>query len=395
MNGERMKTSAPNVQQWLANQDRALLALLATVVVSFAFWGLAIGLGFDDRPQYAPATYRTYFELYNWWPYPFFFLALAPVLWLTWKPFLDVWPRLAGTGVLHGPDGTPDDAAIDAIRVLTGRWRRWAIFMAFLIAVFVNVVDRAPVIAIYGSDMTFSQRLEFTCEARIASPDAFVKWLYDDRRARTETPCNEQGPETPALGADRDSKSSAPPAAQLLFVAIAWAQQFLIVLFSALAVIQVLLHTLVFAVFDRLEIARIRSLRLDLNGSSPLNEFGLEHWNYTLNNFYWAVCPALLGVFLSRAATPPADYAPGQQMLGIAVPAILILPMIATVIVRQARLPRAWSLLKPEGQVDPEDFRRQQLWPLDRNWSSKLGILLAFALAALSLGMELSQFVTL
>jgi hypothetical protein len=82
-------------------------------------------------------------------------------------------------------------------------------------------------------------------------------------------------------------------------------------------------------------------------------------------------------------------------MLGFAVPACLIVPMVATIIARQARLPIAWTTVQPDGPVAPEDYRRQQLWPLDRNWSSKLGILLAFALAALSIGFEVSQLVRL
>ena len=185
----------------------------------------------------------------------------------------------------------------------------------------------------------------------------------------------------------------AAPPGQLLFVSIASAQQFLITFFGALLLFQVLLHTLIFGVFERLAFARDSGARLALNCGSPVNEFGLEHWNHALNNFYWAVCPAVLGVFLSRAATPPEDYAPGQQMLGIAVPAILLIPMIATVLVRQARLPQAWSTLQPNGSVDRDDFRRQQLWPLDRNWAAKLGIVLAFALTALALGYEFSQLV--
>ena len=83
------------------------------------------------------------------------------------------------------------------------------------------------------------------------------------------------------------------------------------------------------------------------------------------------------------------------MLLGFAVPACLILPMVVTIIVRQARLPAAWKTLEPEGPVPAADYRRQQLWPLDRNWSSKLGILLAFALAALSIGFEISQLVRL
>jgi len=172
-------------------------------------------------------------------------------------------------------------------------------------------------------------------------------------------------------------------------------QQFLIVFFAALAFTQLLLHTLLFAVFERLTVARAHGLCLMLNCRSPLNEFGLEHWNYALNNFYWAASPAMLGVFLSRASTPPEDYLPGQMILGIAVPLSLIIPMVATIITRQVRLPIAWTTVRPDGSVTPEDYRRQQLWPLDRNWSSKLGILLAFAVAALSIGFELSEFMRL
>ncbi len=391
----QLNASSRKGWRWLRTQDCASQALLAAIAFSFLFWALVYYLDFDKRPEYAPENYQTYFELHNWWPYPFFFLGLAPALWLTWKPFQDVWARLAETGVLHGPTGKPDSEAIIAIRLETSYWRRWAIFASFLIATTVSVVDEAPGARIYGSALTFSERLSFVCEKRFVNPDAFVKWLYDDSRAVDGATCLEGHSKGGVTKTDHAPANSRPPPKQILFVSIAWVQQFLIVLFSALAVSQILMHTLVFHVFDRLEIARVRGLRLDLNGSSPLNEFGLEHWNYALNNFYWAVCPALLGVFLSRAADSPMDYAPGQQLLGIAVPAVLILPLISTVIVRQAKLPRAWSLVKPSGHVDPEDFRRQQLWPLDRNWSAKLGILLAFTLAAISLGEELSQFVSL
>ena len=68
--------------------------------------------------------------------------------------------------------------------------------------------------------------------------------------------------------------------------------------FAALLVLQVLCHTLIFLLFERLAFARESGARLALNCSSPVNEFGLEHWNHALNSFYWATCPALLGVFL-------------------------------------------------------------------------------------------------
>lgn len=99
-----------------------------------------------------------------------------------------------------------------------------------------------------------------------------------------------------------------------------------------------------------------------------------------------------MAVFLSRAATDEADYAPGQELLSLMAPAVLLAPMIITILVRQMRLPTVWATLADE----PDSlYSRQQLWPLDRNWSSKLGIILAFTLAALALGYEIQALVGL
>ena len=364
-----------------------MTALLAAALLSFAVWLLALALGFDELPVYAPDAYQTYFQQVNWWPVPFIFLGLAPGIWLTWRPMLQAWSRLGETGVLRGSEGQTDDAAVQRVLRAVRRWRGSAVLAALVVALFVNAVDWAPRYDIYLGSASLAKQLSVACRF----PNASVKWLLEEDLGG-EDPCGavaEQGlPEAQIEGI-------APPPGQLLFNLVLAAQQFLIVLFAALAVAQILLHTILFAAFERLAVARAQGLRLMLNCQSPLNEFGLEHWNYALNNFYWAASPALLGVFLSRVATPPEDYLPGQAMLGIAVPACLILPMVATILVRQARLPAAWATLQPNGPVAPEDYRRQQLWPLDRNWSSKLGILLAFALAALSIGFEVSQLVRL
>jgi hypothetical protein len=306
---------------------------------------------------------------------------VTPALWLTWRPLLRAWRQLAETGVLLGPDGRPDDATVQQVlRAVQGK-RGSAILAAFAIALFVNLADMAPRYDVLLGTAGLDQQRRYAC----GSPSPSVKWIFTALPGDAARVCAfaaEDSGERPGI---------APPPAQILFNAILLIQQFLIVFFVALAVMQVLLHTLLFAMFERLAVAREHGLVVLLNCESPFNEFGLEHWNYALNNFYWAASPALLGVFLSRASTPPEDYLPGQEMLGIAVPACLILPMIATIIARQARLPAAWRTVQPEGPVPPEDFRRQQLWPMDRNWSSKLGIVLAFALAALAIGFELTQ----
>ena len=370
-------------------QDGAVAALLLTVLLSFAFWPLVLWLGFDRAPENAPDGYQTYFQLINWWPFPFFLLVLAPGLWLTWTPLLRAWNRLAETGVLRGPEGPPQDAELRLVRNAIQRRRSWALLAALAVAVFVNGLDWAPRLDIFSGVAGIDRQLRAACR----DPGAPVKWIFEARGEESERICSQAGPRSSAPDVSEDGV--VPPPRQVLFIAVLAAQQFLVVFFAALGITQLLLQTLLFARFEGLEAARAWDLRLVLNCRSPLNEFGLEHWNHALNNFYWAVCPALLGVFLSRASTPEEDYAPGQVMLGFAVPACLILPMVATIIVRQARLPAAWKTLEPEGPVPAEDYRRQQLWPLDRNWSSKLGILLAFALAALSIGFEISQLVRL
>lgn len=366
-----------------------MAALLLTALLSFAFWPLALWLGFGTPPENAPDGYLTYFQLINWWPFPFFLLVLAPGLWLTWTPLLRAWDRLAETGVLRGPDGPPQEAELRLVRNAVNRRRTWALLAALAVAVFVNGADWAPRFELYSGAAGSDRQLRAACRA----PSATMKWIFEARREEAERICSLAGPRSSAPDVSEDGVT--PPPRQILFVAVLALQQFLIVFFAALGILQLLLHCLLFARFERLEVARARGLRLALNCRSPVNEFGLEHWNHALNNFYWAVSPALLGVFLSRASTPEENYAPGQVLLGFAVPACLILPMVATILVRQARLPAAWKTLEPEGPVPAADYRRQQLWPLDRNWSSKLGILLAFALAALSIGFEISQLVRL
>ena len=369
-------------------RDNAVTAALAAALLSFAFWLLVIGLGFDEKADDWPGAYETYFQQVNWWPVPFFFLALALALWLTWEPMLRAWGHLAETGVLLGPGGKPDDPSLQQVLRALRSKRAGALLPALAVAVFVNVADWLPRHHVYAESATLGQQLKFACKY----PGPAVRWIFEEDPVEAEEHCP---PSVTPASPGGDRPGIAPPAEQILFIAILMGQQFLLVLFAALAVMQLLLHTLLFAVFERLAVAQAQGLHLMLNCRSPLNEFGLEHWNHALNNFYWAASPAMLGVFLSRASTPPEDYLPGQVLLGIAVPACLIAPMIATIIARQARLPSAWSTIQPAGPTTPEDYQRQLLWPLDRNWSSKLGIVLAFALAALSLGFELTQIMRL
>ncbi len=363
--------------------DWAVVAALAAALLSFAVWGFVLIFGFDSPPAAAPGGYETYFRQQNWWPFPIFFLAGVPGLWFTWRPLLRAWAELKESGVLRARQGAVSEPSLERLLARIGRWRWTAAGAALLLAIGVNAADWAPGFPIFFGDAPRHTQLEFACEQQNPS----FKWLFEAKEARGSLLCAPGG----IRPAAEDEAHIEQPAIQLVYNLLLMAQQLLLVFFAALAVFQLMLHTFLFAVFERLEIARKEGLYLLLNARSPLNEFGLEHWNFALNNFYWSVSPAMLAVFLSRAATPPEDYLPGQVILGFAVPAALILPMVATILVRQARLPDCWRAIVTQGPAAAEDYRRQQLWPLDRNWSSKLGIVLAFALAALSIGFEVSQ----
>ena len=63
--------------------DAAMRLLWVAVVLSFAFWLLVLGLGFVDPIAGADGRYKTYSDEANWWLFPFFFLGLAPALWLS------------------------------------------------------------------------------------------------------------------------------------------------------------------------------------------------------------------------------------------------------------------------------------------------------------------------
>jgi hypothetical protein len=379
----------------MPDRDPAMLVVWAAVAGSLLFWAFALGFGFNDPVGPVAPDYTPYFKLHNWWPFPFFLLGLAPALWLTWRPILRAWADLARSGVLRAPHGRPDTADVKAVLAEVCRWRWAAVAAALAVTLAINAVDRGHLVHLYTA-ATLAEQRSYACD----TPDPFVRWILIDD-GPPPLACSEPVHASTRNGAAPDDpigpqQPGVPPdGAQVAFFALTTLQQLVVVFLPALAIAQLLLHSTLFATFERLPAARRHGLRLALNCRSPVNEFGLERWNHALNNFYWAVSPGLLGVFLSRTTTPEEDYLPGQAMLGIAVPLCLLAPMAATIIARQLRLPDAWSALEPDGEVPAEDYRRQQLWPLDRNWSSKLGIVLAFALAALSIGFELGELISL
>ncbi len=372
----------------LWRRDRAAALCLLFALGSTAIWGLAWAVGAHQPPEHTPPGYKTYFERFNWWPIPFVFLGAALGLWLTWRPMLGAWAHLQQSGVLQRRDGRASKADGRAVSEFVRSRGPWAFAVALILSVAmfaIDVVSRKDLAALGGS---YADQLSYACD------DAFflVKWVFES------TPGPPEGVAVCSRLWHANLQGNAPigpPLPDAAFIAVMLGQQFLVMLMITYAMARLFLHTLLFAVFERTRIAKGRGLFLHLNANSPVGEFGLERWNFALNNFYWATIPLLAAVFITRSASVSTAYTLGQEALALIVPVCMLGPMIATIIARQARLPQVWR------QVDEGDpslqvaYRRQALWPLDRNWTSKLGILLAFALAAVSIGYQLDKLLFL
>ena len=358
-------------------KDPVLRALLICAAASVAFWAYPVLFGLNYRPDTVPPDkpFGTYYQAMNWFPFPAFYLILLPPLWLSWQSMGAAWTDLVRTGVLTTRTGDrPSDVQTELLLAAIRQKRRWALGAALIATAAVNIADVWPSLTYFLGDASGTEQMKYAC----TQSNVWTMWIWETLATTVPDPCAKNLPPMARVE---------PGLVNLFFWLFTFAQQAVLVFFVSLVIAQLLLHTLLFGWFDRFLPAPAGEMNLRLSVTSPVNEFGLERWNYVLNNFYWMSCPVLLMVFLSRNATESNLYQPGQHMLGIVVPAVLLLPMVITILARQARLPDVWATLTPD---QSDAYSRQQLWPLDRNWSSKLGIILAFTLAALSLGYEIS-----
>jgi hypothetical protein len=166
----------------------------------------------------------------------------------------------------------------------------------------------------------------------------------------------------------------------------------ILISFGWLIFFQCLAHPLFFWNFEKLKVAKNTSLCIKLNYQSTVGEFGLEHWNHALNNLYWYFSAALVIPILSRISQfDLKDLDTSQLVLQYAIPILVAIPMVTTILSRQSRLPECWSAAVEAKVFDV--YKKQRLWPLDENWSSKLGVVLAFIILSLSFGMNLASLI--
>jgi hypothetical protein len=178
------------------------------------------------------------------------------------------------------------------------------------------------------------------------------------------------------------------------FNVLAYLQQVAMVSLGCLALLHVSLHTVAFCFLEHLAVAKRPGMSITLDAQSPIHEFGLEHWNHVLNNVFWLLAAAMIVPIVSKASQLGAKADLGQTMLQFGILILVASPMILTIVSRQQRLPKVWATLTDGGKPAKQSidlYHAQRLWPLDKNWVSKSGILLAFFLLSYFLGVSLSD----
>ncbi|PIW44106.1 MAG: hypothetical protein COW18_13955 [Zetaproteobacteria bacterium CG12_big_fil_rev_8_21_14_0_65_54_13] len=380
--------------------------LVIGVLLPYSLCCLALAFKYDlfDEVTAAGVDYLSYGEKFNWWGYPLFFVATLPLLHWSGYSFLHAWKSLNDTGVLKkkGLRLSPAEAGelVDYIR----RWRLvFCLPLALLLPLLLMSQDMKQINAVYQQPQQdgeavagYNEQMEYACD----NADFFVKWLFDawaKKHSDTSVCLKPAASDTAGNTSDTRIAQAAttmqfvnPPTSQLLLKNLLYGEQFALVFIGAWVLFQLILYPLLFALFNHLPYSRSHQLTIELDSQSPLKEFGLEHWNQVLNNIYWVLSLALIAPIASRLSQiNPDDPSKGQELISVWIPILLLTPMIANITARQAHLPAVWQRLVTDKSLDPTKYHEQRLWPLDRNWSSKLGIIVAFALASAFLGVKI------
>lgn len=363
---------------------------LALVIYSLVILGLTILAGIHlDAELQGGLRFDGYLGKFNWSLFALWWLFLAMLVHLTWTPFLAAWQDMQQKEMLRDRDGNPASAeqASHLCRQM-GRYRLILLGVAVAVSIVVNYVDTQYLRDVYGS-----------CDFRefniIHKPGAVEKAALFKARCgdlegvqieNLEIDFNiaylvyDREIETDFIARISKQKNS-------LFNYAIYFQQFVAVVMAALALLQLALVCNLFWRLERAAWLNKDGLQMSLDPFSKLHEFGLESWNHAWNNVYWVFSLVLLVPIASKQAQTVETPDLAQIVLQYGVPALIAAPMVATIIARQQRLPDLWLRIREEKDPDLVAlYHRQLLWPFDRNWASKLGIVVSFILLGYLLG---------
>jgi len=423
---------------------KKVMILLILVSVLIHVYAICSGLGKPvlDFSRYAPEGYKTFYQVPAWILFPFYFVVVYFVVRQSWDAFNAAWLKLPQTGVLQRLDGEEvKDEEVYKMLSRFNHWRiKWFIPLSLIAGIACMYMDsererdtmifNGPpqneqyVDAYDGPKTTLAGQIARACE----SPDFMSKWLWE-KLAKADIDatqiCSHNGKTEKAQVVSREAqfKNRRDKATELINkrnmlsnnsgnenikirnsfekpeskqwgpVLLMHIEDAILISFGWLIFFQCIAHSVFFWYFERLNVAKNdgKPLCIKLNSQSAFGEFGLQHWNHALNNLYWYFALGLIIPIMSRLSQPDLkDLDTSQVILQFAIPILVAVPMVTTILSRQNRLPSCWKSLN---EADIPDYKKQRLWPLDENWSSKLGVVLAFVILSLSFGFNLVTLV--
>lgn len=426
-----MKIVMVNLLDWLSQLKLLKKLTVALVFYSLVmlFWAWDAGVLMDADLK-GGQEFEGYLGKINWSLSPVWWLFLALLVHLSWTPFVAAWQDLHGKGMLLASDGKPASAQqVNAFCSRLDRYRVGFVPIAFVLSYGITFFDTEPLRNIYDTcekgDINFVElagRLE--SESKIRNCEEVTNsilrelnracGLDDLTPGSASTELQDNDPDGLKCEATKralkseleidfniaylvedqtlDGSNIGPIEKEQnhSFNRAAYFQQIVIGALSALAFFQLMLLCFLFWRLEKSAWLNPEGLKLVLDPFSKLYEYGLESWNHALNNVYWVFSLALLVPLASRYSQSSEALDFGQMFLQLVIPGIIAMPMLATIIARQQRQRDLWPKILAEEDPDRVAlYHRQLLWPLDRNWASKLGIIISFVLLSYLLGRNL------
>jgi len=384
-------------------ENRLCVLTFALMGYSSAILLLAVLLGLATGD-----VYKGYLEKPNWFLFPLFWIPAVYLYGTTWSQFIASWKDLFGNGCIVNRDNGGVPTCWDAFVNQLNRYRRHILILSSVLAVVIMVLDTAELMTLYVDPPEHVYRLRVsTGDAETSTSWFLTKPEAGRGRQVKPIPLNELGTETGGEGKIDDASWTEAwlfkggeekgigrsKGANLMFVCLAYGQQYIIIVMALASLLHIWAHLAFFIGFDNMAFARRHRVLLKLDPYSSIREFGLERWNQALNMIYWALSPALVIPIVSKASqseTGAGDT--GQKMIQWLVPLLFLSPMLFTIIARQKKVMKLWAIIRQEEDRDKvEAYHKQLLWPLDKNWASKLGIIIAFSLLIFLVGDMLTE----
>lgn len=343
-------------------------ACVGVVLITFVpvVLGLWSGLGEDHGLKKCLPNYKTLWDKPNWYLLPVFWIWIFPFVWFCGPGFGRAWRSAPEPD--HGRKYKPLCAP-------GRRARRWATVPSLLLALGIGVTDythRAP------PEVLDAVRYE-RCAVlvRISTANEVDFTYLDEIATRTAG----RGVRFSRLG-ETNTKE-----VWLWIVAALYCFQGLMI-FAVFYAWFLLLGNIATFAWPKRWAGKQYATALD--PESPLYEFGLEEWNRHLNFLYWWMSPILLIGFLSRSQQERGSPDFGQMVISICSALLVLAPMLLTIWTRQRMVARLWPRVRGMKDAERELFHRQAMWPIDRNWAQKLGLLLAMLLGSYLVGLNVA-----